>query len=242
MLGKLSKDELRQRLIEAVGNHLYPLGFMWDDEGDYFFRDNGSLEWHYYTTFLDYYGDWKISPSIGVRVKKVEEIFHKTSGFEKADQRFGCTVGCSVRDYVEKFLPDCAIERTFDCEIQKRGDIAKSAEFLCELFDTFAMPFFEKYLDLHEIDHALNDYPDNLRILGAAMYSERMGMIVAKILNRKDYDELVQKYSKELKARANGFYLPGFEALVLYLKENPPNAGSELLPDSGGNDVRCGGK
>ena len=99
-------------------------------------------------------------------------------------------------------------------------DVQAAAEKLLELFDTKAVPYFERYGSLEAIDHLLNDLPkQETPHRGYPMPRAASGLIVAKLVSRPNYLELLETYRSALAKLNGGFYLPQFEALAKSLEK-----------------------
>jgi len=148
----------------------------------------------------------RISPSVGVRFEEVEKIFHRTSGYERAQQKESTTVGIDLwrvfgRDQYQVALKD-------------EADLATATSRIVAIFREKAEPFFAQFSTLAAVDSAINDQPsaDCVHRDSTSLRCST-GLIVAKLLGRNDYDQLASIYLDIVRNRAI-YELPKFELLL----------------------------
>jgi hypothetical protein len=156
---------------------------------------------------LDDETSYRICPSVGVRFDDVEEIFHRTSGFEPEYQNDTATVGVNL----------WGDNGGNDYQIPLRGaeEVDAVVSQVSTIFRENALPYFAQFCSLVAVDSAVNDQP-TLPCIHRSLPCLRCstGAIVAKLTGRKNYDELISIYHAVMRVDSNGFYLPDFEALL----------------------------
>lgn len=107
-------------------------------------------------------------------------------------------------------------------QIASPEDLPAAVDTIVTMFKSVGLPYFEKYSNLLNIDNALNAAPDTpcehriMNYLRAAT-----GVIVARLVGRKDYEELIVAYHNQMKRFAGGFYLSQYEKLLKVLADVP---------------------
>jgi hypothetical protein len=186
----------------------------------------------YYLIVNRYPGVIVVVPDVAVRHEVVERIFHRTSGFQPAHQRTTPTIGGQLAEltrdpsYEVEIGPDDAPEELHRAERNLRASVAEAERY------------WARYADLHEVDHALNDHPEQdtpHRVMPWLRCST--GLIVARLLQRPDYDELAHSYREQMRLWSDGFYLPRFQALMDYLAVRTPE---QLLAENQGRGTGRG--
>ena|GEM_PF-4470044 len=221
----LSKSSVTRRILKVVLMERLALsftqeGFAQTDFG--FVRKHSTDVLHIFRlTFLDGVGPsgklgWRIDPGAAVRLEAVEKLYHLTSGFNLKDQRGTATIGNSVGGYLAGRSSAC--EFAIDSEEQIDDVLAQ----ISEVFHKFALPYFAKYSTLSAIDAALNEKPTEKTPHRTAVRHAYYGTIVAKLMGRKDYPELVRIYTEVLTNQDRGFYLKRFLDLLTALENQPP--------------------
>lgn len=149
---------------------------------------------------------FRISPSVGVRFEEVEKIFHRTSGYERAQQKESTTVGIDVwrvfgRDQYQVTLKD-------------EADLATATSRIVAIFREKAEAYFAQFNTLAAVDSAINDQPsaDCVHRDSTSLRCST-GLIVAKLVGRKDYDQLASTYLDIVRNKAS-HELPKFESLL----------------------------
>lgn len=153
----------------------------------------------------------RISPQVGMRHEAVERIFHLTSGFERKYQAGTPTLGSDVWRLLgeESYIILSSVD-----------DLPGAIASVLAIFEQYALPYYERFSDLHAVNQVLNENPDTdcphriVDYLRAAT-----GVIVAKLTGTAEYDRLVRTYRKQMEGYASGFYLPRYEALVASLDD-----------------------
>jgi hypothetical protein len=159
-----------------------------------------------------------------VRVEVVEAVFHRTSGFAPKYRSGTATIGATVAGLMGGGVRACEFRLSSESQIHAvAGQIA-------DVFDEFALPYFEKWSSLEAIDAELNDEPAKQTIhRGAGWLRCSTGIIVAKLVGRPNYRQLAGFYHDVMAGVSKGFYLKRFEALLSSLDNI--QAGSGLTGD-----------
>lgn len=146
-----------------------------------------------------------ISASAGIRFEEVETIYHRTSGFESQNQKGTSTLATDVTQDRQLLLND-------------ESDVPAITTQLLELFHSIAEPFFARFKGLGEVDSALNENPKQRCRYSAPHFRFSKGIIVAKLVGRKNIDKLLIIYREQAQRLDEGCHLPEFEALVKDLR------------------------
>lgn len=209
------KSNLLTMLLESVGAGLKPFGFkLVKSKKRYLRKVDGRTEL-FQLSVLDGDPGYRILPSVGVRFEEVETIFHRTSGFEPEYQKDTPTIGIDVGRVYGK--------EGNEFRLQDASDLPGVVSGLTSKFRDVAQPYFMSYGDLGAVDAAVNDAPQTACIHRAVPWLRcSTGLIVAKLVGRKNYDALASIYRGMLQHDSKGFYLPQFEALIRDLEASAP--------------------
>jgi hypothetical protein len=205
--------QLKAAVIETVQAELKSSGFALHRSSESFRRRHQGTTDIFQLVCLNGKPGWRIQPNVGVRVDRVEEIFHKTSGFEERYQKGTPTIGSSVGNILANDNRAC------EFLLESYGDIASVTESIVHVFQDFALQYFEKFGSLNAIDAELNDAPtQRTRHRVVPLLRCSTGLIVAKLTGRPEYDQLVQIYNDVMRHSDRGYYLAQFESLVSSLE------------------------
>lgn len=209
----VEQKRLKLAVFECLKPSLADQGFKLKAAQNTFRRQHDGVTDMFHLVFLDNKIDdrsgWRIQPTVAVRNERIEEIFHQTSGFEQKYQADTATVG--------NFVGDLVSGRNRDCEflVTSADDIPQVSGLISTIFNDFALPYFKKFRSIDAIDEELNAAPlEENANRGIPYFRCTTGVIVAKLVGRADYDDLVQIYTKRMKISDKGFYLKRFQALV----------------------------
>jgi hypothetical protein len=150
---------------------------------------------------------WRISPTVGVRFEEVEKIFHRTSGYEqRAQQKESTTVGIDLwrvfgRDHYQVALSD-------------EAHLPAATSRIMAIFHEKAEPYFAQFSTLAAVDSAINDQPDADCVhRDSTLLRCSTGVLVAKLVGRENYDQLVSIYREMVRNKSN-HSLAKFELLL----------------------------
>jgi hypothetical protein len=199
--------QLPSLVLEALEPSLAPLGFKLAKGKKWFVRRSPGRTETFQVVVLNDKQGFRVSPSVGVRFDDVEDIFHRTSGYEPEYQKDTATVGVDLWRVHGK--------EGFQIPLSTESDVPAVASRLLTIFRAQAEPFFARFNSLSAVDAALNERPtepSTVKVLPWLRAST--GAIAARLTGREDYDQLVATYRSVLQNDSKGFYLPRFEALL----------------------------
>jgi hypothetical protein len=206
----MSFRELKGELMQALQPCLEEHGFKLQKSKEQFVRKEKGLKSYYLLDFSEH-KNLHVTPTVRVRIDQVEDIFHRTSEFEKKYQADTPTLAVTLRDLTGS--------DSVDHTVSDRRDIPGVARQLERDFVAIAEPYCRRFSSLKQIDIALNSAPEQDSVHYLMDYLRcAHGIIVARLLGRDNFDELVQIYHRRLSRVADGFYLPVFNALVADLR------------------------
>jgi len=212
--------ELKLAVFNCLCPELAKHGFSLKVAKSRFIRQRGEVTDIFQLVCLDGKPGYRIQPNTGVRIERVEEIFHQTSGFESKHQKDTATMGNSVGIFLTGDSRSC------EFLLVKESEVASVAEKIANVFRGFALPYFEQWGSLATIDTELNDKPGE-RTHQRPLAWERCatGIIVAKLIGRSDYEQLVSFYTDVMTQNSKGFYLKFFQALLKSLESIEAGSG-----------------
>ena len=160
---------------------------------------------------LDYRPKYILEPALAVRIDKVEEIFHRTSVYEKKYHSETPTISFAF-GHVN---PDLDL---FRYDVTDAYSLESALNNILRDFQTYALPFLQANTSIEALDRLLNDAPkEDCSYCRMEDLRCSHGLIVAKLTKRSNYDELKETYFTRLRSFADGFYLPSFERLAVDL-------------------------
>jgi hypothetical protein len=202
-----SIKELKRSLLACVQPAMDRHGFKLVKSKEWFVRTRPGFKDYFVLDFAEY-GYLQVQPTIRLRVDQVEDIFHRTSGFEKKYQ--GETPTLAVM--LQHLSGDPSL---FEYQLHGTEQVAEVAAQLINDFEAVALSYFDTNGDLRRIDSLLNDEPDANCVHYLMEYLRcAHGLIVARLNNRQDYQALVEKYRQKMRQFSAGFYLPKLESLI----------------------------
>ena len=219
-MNKGENKQLKVDLCDFLSSQMSCEGFKFAASKLMFVRKHEStgITDRFQLVFLDAKPGWEIRPDVGMRFDRVEEIFHRTSGFERQYQKGTSTIGNSVGEYTSNRGSAC------EFRLESHDEVVPVAEKILEVFRRFALPYFEKYASLRVIDAELNDRPTERTPHRLTIFRCPTGLIVAKLSGRPNYRQLVEIYTEIMSREDRGFYLKRFQDLVKSLESVEPES------------------
>jgi len=212
---------LKERLFETLRLKLKSYDFELNLKRHRFNRRRDGVTDVFLLACLDAPPGYRVVPDVGVRLERVENIFHQTSGFKKKeDQLNTMTWGLPVSYLLGGPTAEC------EFLLQEPAQVEGVAEQIFAVFREWALPFYERWGSLKAIDKAVNENPEE-RVLfrSLAWFRCSTGLITARLTGRPDYDRLLQIYTDIMKKDNKGFYYKWFAALVESLDKVPAGSG-----------------
>ena len=112
-----NKKNLKRAMFEALNAQLASDGFILKASKDSFVRRrNGTVDIFQLVCLADQPG-WRIQPNVAVRVDRVEEIFHHTSGFELKYQKDTPTIGGAIGNIIKNSNRACEFPLKADADV-----------------------------------------------------------------------------------------------------------------------------
>jgi hypothetical protein len=150
----------------------------------------------------------RVDVHISERIDRVEDIFHRTSGYEKKYQAATPTMGGALDAITDR--PE--LKMLLD---EKRGPERARSLVVSPPMLEFYEDWFQRFSDLANIDRELNDDPARETPNRPMPWLRcSTGIIVARLTHRPDYQQLAEADTAMLREFSNGFYLPRFERLL----------------------------
>jgi hypothetical protein len=213
--------ELKSAVFRALAPGFDSCGFVQHKSKEWFIKSNQHAIEMFLVTCLDAKPGIRITPSVAIRINRVEELFHKISRFETKYQKDTPTMGTTLRE-----LLDADTEFDFRFVVSIAADVPRVVPQLLQLFREHALPYYEGFSSVQVIDWELNSNPTErtMHCGGLPFFRCSKGMIVAKLVGRQNYDELAAIYSDRMSKVQNGFYFQQFQDLLKLLQEVKPES------------------
>jgi hypothetical protein len=206
----MTNRELRNSLLDLLALELKPAGFVLNKaQAEFTKRLKDGWE-KFQLIFLTRSEGLEINPVVLLRKNLVEDIYHKASYFETKYHKTTSTIGIAL----ENFHND---GNGYRLSLASETDILPCYHRILYLFNNVAIPFFEKYSSLEELDREVNTETRE-SIFSGPKYEGNLGIILAKLVDNPHYFKLEEKYRNYYKQIDNGFYLSEYEGIIEVLK------------------------
>jgi hypothetical protein len=210
-------SNLKRAIFDAVDSRISQYGFTLKRSKERFERKRDGIRDLFQLVCPNDIPGYRIHPDVGMRFEIVEEIFHKTSGWNPKYQKDTPTIGAGVGHIIADDNRKC------EFRLKTEEDVPPVADKLADVFRNFALPYYEKFSSLQAIDAEFNNSPtERTRNRSGGWLRCSTGIIVARLVGRPDYDELAKIYTRVMEQVDGGFYLKTFCALLESLQSIEP--------------------
>lgn len=206
----MTKTELRKYFQLLLVEELKKYNFSLNKQDSEFTRKTKHGWDKFQLIFLERKEGWEIDFGLLIRLHEIENIYHKGSYYEKKYQNSTPTVGISIENY----LNDGNVHRL---NIKSIDDANIFYTDVIKYFEEIAIPFFDKYSSIEELDKAIN-VKEGKSIFSGLKYSGSLGIILAGLNNNVDFIFFEKKYREYYKTFCKGFYLKEFEDILKEIK------------------------
>src|SRR5690349_21482164 len=142
------KSSLKEKVLDDLAELLSHYDFKLKKSKSEFYKKNKEGWYNYQIIFLENSEGFKVYASMGIRKNIVEEIFHRTSGFDKKYQKNTPTIGCFIEDFAKK-------KKSYRYNLLKEQDISVVIEHLYVDFKDVALHYFRQYDSINIINEIL---------------------------------------------------------------------------------------
>ena len=122
-----------------------------------------------------------------------EKLYKKASGISM--ETIGNEIGKLFRNPDGKMVD----HRSEDICISERSELDFVVEKVLSMFNSVALPYYQRFNTIDDIDSVLNDNPTEVSVHANAQYFRcPNALIVAKLAKRQDYNELEKIYNERM--------------------------------------------
>lgn len=198
----LIKD-VKKKINEGTATQLLKHGFIFNKGRNEFKRvTNGVQQIFDLLFYKESNGSILIEPHIRIKIKDIEDIYHKASMKEAKYNDATITLGNNLGEiiqYYDKGHEEGGEYINMKYLIENENDVDTLIKVIPERFEQYALPYFESNNSIAEVDKLLNENPRELSIHNL-IYPIRacIGLIAAKLNHNPDFNRLVTIYDEEL--------------------------------------------
>ena len=162
---------------------------------------------------------WTNYYSLDIRLfinqKKIEDVYEPIVG-KSYKQTLGAEIGVIYSSSDGRKVTNDSLHLL----LEKDEDIPEVVNTLKKYYELIAKPYFEKYSTLEAIDDIMNNPPfeHNPAHVGGTFANRYMkGLIVAKLVDNLNYENLVSTYNEAIKRTMNEESIEAYHKVREYL-------------------------
>jgi hypothetical protein len=209
----MSNKNLKITLLQALNEDISKYGFVLRKSQNEFFQkcDVGEnrFEITFYTKYL-----LSVTCATSIRCSIIQDIYCNILQSQGYVRRYH-TFYSMMQDHPN-------FRGSFEFIIDKEENISEPQRNILKYFQTVSLDFYRRYDSLEKIFQLYSGYTTKEETLvrqNASWYDKTL--ILAKVLGKKEYPELVKEYREKVKHWDQGIYLPTFEKVVSALESYP---------------------
>lgn len=210
--------EIKDKIAFLLGGYLTPDGYTYEKGKNEFVSNSGDFL-SFFNMLLSSGSDhYSISVRLYISQKEIEKIYEQVLG-----KSHGLTMGntieriCKSPDGKEVYNGDMSI-LLFQTE-----DVEAAIESLRGYYNDIAKSYYHQYQSLDAIDQIFNNPPfDYCPAHVGGSFEDRCikGLIVARLVGNKKYEELVRIYNEAIKETMNIASINNYNKFREYLMYN----------------------
>ncbi len=209
----MNKAETQRELRKKSEASFKSRGFRFVGAREAYTRKFRLGEQRYFLRLVSSGSDWLVEPSVAVRFKEVEDIFHRTSGVPKSMQSDSATLWIGMEGLSGLPREECVPR------ISGIADVMKAVGTVEDLFAEHGESYLSEHQALEDVDRVLNLNPNEPTLHCAPPRRSGYGVIVAMLLNRGDFEALAKDHRNRVALIDRGFHLDWFDLLLNDLRK-----------------------
>jgi hypothetical protein len=214
----MKSSDLKEQVSLAVKNIFAENGFAYKKTSNEFSRDKNDFSYIFNILQSSWPDHFSLSFRLFIRHKEIEKYYDSILG-----KSHGITMGNTI-ERISKSPDGKGVKNgSMFITIFADEDIEPAAESIQSYFSDLALPYFEKYQALKEVDEIFNNPPfGHCPADVGGIFAERCikGLIVARLVNNPDYSKLVSIYDEAIKETRNEASMENYRKVKEYLMYN----------------------
>jgi len=211
----MKKPNLKAMLFTQLEPGLAEEGFKLVEATGWFERQRNDMADYYAFEFYKEVRGYRIQPAIHLRSHTMDQIYHKISGVKPKERVYDTAIAFVIWRVFGK-------EKTYECKLESEDDVKPAAQKLIRVFKKIALPFFDKYTSIADIDRLYNSDPEtpNYWMYLVDFWTRiAYATIAAKLAGNPRYQTLVRKYKEALKESDEDWRADQYEKLLKVLEK-----------------------
>jgi hypothetical protein len=208
----MKKLEIQDRINVKIGAFLTPYDYKFNSKDSSFVKH---YNWGFQNVFVSFANylpyNIRVGSSINIRVNKVEAILQKFLKQEKKIFQNSLTYGGTLIGMAQG-------KSNIYIDVYNYEELDIAIDKVQEMIVNYGFNFLKTYSSLQALYFAFNECRDENLLY--TPYNSYYGLIIAKLLNKPNINELVQFYAQYAKKFKPVMYLDIFNELVDYLTKS----------------------
>jgi hypothetical protein len=214
----LKVDEIRQKVSSHLSEKFNKDNFSFSKTNSWFIKSTEKFDQILYLLIHSRSDHYAIEPQIYIRYKQVEKLLKKIIGNTN-----GITMGDSISVIYNSPDGRKIVRNSMEILLLQNEDIESAVETIGQYYIDIAIPYFDKYIDIDSLDDIFNKPPFEYTPADVGgMTDDRCmrGLIIARLSNNPNYQELLTTYDQTIKRTMNQQSIDDYNKVKDYLNHN----------------------
>jgi hypothetical protein len=193
----LNIKEIKTKIGISLNEVLAKEGFIYKKSSNQFICSRGDYNYFFHLIYTSWSDHYSIDIHLYIGQKKVEGVLKDIIGCSN-----NITIGNEIGVIYNSPNGKEIINRSMPILIIQDQDVEAAVETLQGYYNKIGKTYFDKYSSLLAMDNIINNAPFdyNPAHVGGGFDDRCMkGLIIARLVDNPNYDELIKAYDKEIK-------------------------------------------
>jgi len=210
--------EIKERIAHEFGEFLSQDNFLYKKTGNEFVRAQNEFTDIFNMLLTAWSDHYSLDVRLYISHKKVEKIFDSIVG-----KSHKLTIGNTIERIAKSPDGRQVVNGNMYILLLQSEDIDAAVETLNGYYKNFAKPYFERYHSLEAINDIINNQPfEHCPAHIGGNLDERCmkGLIIARLVNNPNYEQLLAAYDEAIKRTMNEKSIENYYKVREYLMYN----------------------
>ncbi|MDE3250127.1 MAG: hypothetical protein KGO82_15810 [Bacteroidota bacterium] len=214
----MKTSEIKNRIVDGLTTKFNSIGFSFQKKRFEFIGERNGQKFVFNLLITSWSGYWTVSVRLFISILAIERVYEAILG-----KSHSLTMGNTIERISKSQDGRRIVNGDMSIIIYHIEDVEAAIETLTRYYDTIAVEYFSKYNNLKAIDDIFNHAPfDHCPAHVGGSFDERCmkGLIVAKLVDNRDYEKLSTIYDDVIKGTLNENSITNYYKVKEYLMYN----------------------
>jgi hypothetical protein len=215
--------EIKESISKELGSFLSQDNFVYKKTSNEFVSEVNEFSFIFNILLTAWSDHYSLDVRLYISHKKVEMIFEEILG----KKSYKLTIGDDIERIFKSPDGKLVVQGNMSILLLQSEDIEAAIETLKGYYVNIAKPYFKRYHSLDAIHDIINNPPFEhcpAHVGGRLDHRCMKGLIIARLVNSSDYEQLVMTYDEAIKRTMNQDSIENYYKVREYLIYNLPSS------------------